>query len=55
MVFFWKYFGWFLGSDGVPWGHGLVTQLRGLKIERADAEMLVCARILRMYDWVLIT
>ena len=37
---FWRYFCWFLGSGGVPWGHGWVTHPRGLRMGWADAEKL---------------
>ena len=40
MVVFRRYFWWFLGSGGVPWGHGWVTHPRGLRMGWADAEKL---------------
>ena len=47
------FFGQFLGSVWVPWGHGWVTHPQGLRMGWADAEKLVCMQILRMYNWIL--
>ena len=53
MAVFRRYFWWFLGSGGVPWGHGWVTHPWGLRMEWADAKKLVCVRIFKMYEWIL--
>ena len=45
-----RYFGCFLGSGGVSWGHGLVPHPQVLRMGWAEAEKLVCVRILRIYD-----
>ena len=39
--FFLRYFEWFLGSGGVPWGHGWVIHPWGLRMGWADSKKLV--------------
>ena len=40
MVVLRRYFGWFLGSGGVPRGHEWMTHPWGLRMGWADAEKL---------------
>ena len=54
-LFFGGTFGYFLGSGGVHWAHRWVTHPKRLRMGWAVAENLVCVRIWRMYNWILIT
>ena len=44
----------FLGSGGFPWGHGWMTQPRGLRMRWADAEKLGFEQMQRMYHFIVI-